>query len=201
MQRRRIRRLGGATVSSGPSYQVSRLQTLVKNAQVRGLNDTNPMVGGCAVGSERGLRYPSRKIRWADMTLIACRDASFAGKASIVHGQKEPLRSQRRRMCLLSSSECLAEGQFPMHLISFSSTVIRRVCSMGRSTMAGPMPCKPVLRNPCMHALQLQRCRANSICEIGSPARRQHTQTVWLADCQSFAGHCRVNRNTKHDVH
>ena len=65
--------------------------------------------------------------------MIACSDASFASEEAMVGEKKEPHMSQKGRMCLLSSSECLTAEEFPIHLMSHGSTVIRRVC---RSTMA-----------------------------------------------------------------
>lgn len=64
--------------------------------------DANRMVCDCVVGSDRGICYPSGQFRWGYMTWVTCSDAHFAGEVAMAHG-KEPHRSQRARMCLLSS--------------------------------------------------------------------------------------------------
>lgn len=115
----------------GLSCKASRVQTVVRQLQVKNLIDANRILLDCVVGSDRGPRYPSGQLSSADMTWAASCDASFAGEAATDHRQKEPHRYQRG--CQLFSSERLAEGQFPMHLISFSSNVSCRFC---RSTMA-----------------------------------------------------------------
>lgn len=90
----------------------------MRKAQVKDLIDASHMVRDCVAGSKLGLRFPSGHFRWVDVAFVAGSDASFAGEAALVHHQTEPNRSQRGRMRLFSSSECLAEEEFPIKLIS-----------------------------------------------------------------------------------
>lgn len=47
-------------------YVASKLQTVMRDMQVKDVVDANRMVCGCVVGAKRGLRYPSKQFRWAD---------------------------------------------------------------------------------------------------------------------------------------
>lgn len=61
------------------------------------------------------------------MALTACSDAVLIGEEVLVHEQKEPHQTQQTWVCLLFSSECLAEEGFLIYLTSYNLTIIRHV--------------------------------------------------------------------------
>ena len=87
----------------------------------------------CVNGSGTALYYPHGIISWSDAHLVSMTDASHGQEQVEVGGELEPHRSQKGRMCFLSNSQAVDGAQMPVHLLSYSSTVIQRVC---RSTLA-----------------------------------------------------------------
>lgn len=83
----------------------------MRRERVKDLIDANRMAGNYILGPNRGLRFPSGQLRWADVALTARSGASFAGEMALIHDQKEPHRSQKGRVCLLPSNECAAEDR------------------------------------------------------------------------------------------
>lgn len=159
----------------------------MRKALVNSLIDAGCMVLDYCVGSKRGLRYPRGQFRWVDLTLVASVDASFAEEEAIVHGQKRTQRCQRGRRCLLSSSECFAKQQFPVHLISHSSTVIRRVC---RSTTAGEINALQASVEESMWVrATITDLQGKLTLRNWEPRSAANRQTVRFDECRSLADH------------
>lgn len=99
---------------------------------------------------------------------------------------REPLRSQGRRLICLGTSSLSAKEEDGVHVVSFSSTVVRRI---RRSTMQAEA-----------YSLQAgvekgDRVRA-AVCDISNQLDNKHwersaskfTKQVWFSDCRPVVG-------------
>jgi hypothetical protein len=169
------------------SYGVSKLQSICTKARVLDLGMANKLVREGAARSDTGLHFHSGTFRWSDMIAITVSDASHANEESLVGGVMEPHRSQRGRMTLLGDSRALTEETAAVHVISFSSTLIKRIC---RGTLQAET-----------YALQggveeTMRVRAAIVDMMGKLDIKRWESTaasamkhVWMTDCKSLEEH------------
>ena len=173
------------------AYRVSRVQAASSNGCVADLKEANKHVDYAVSTSSRGLTFRSGVLSW-DFSLdamITCviTDASHANESEdmIVNGKvsKEPHRSQGGKIIALGTSSLSTSEEGGIHVIAFSSTVVRRVC---RSTMQAEA-----------YSLQAgieegDRIRA-AVCDAFGKLDRKHwertasqfMQQVWFSDCRS----------------
>ena len=173
------------------AYRVSRVQAASSNGCVADLKEANKHVDYAVSTSSRGLTFRSGVLSW-DFSLdamITCviTDASHANESEdmIVNGKvsKEPHRSQGGKIIALGTSSLSNSEEGGIHVIAFSSTVVRRVC---RSTMQAEA-----------YSLQAgieegDRIRA-AVCDAFGKLDRKHwertasqfMQQVWFSDCRS----------------
>ena len=102
------------------SYRVSRLQSRMKEATVKDLKDCNQVLEYAQQNSSIGLFFSGSGPNWADSILVTITDASFANE--------EQHKSQKGVLHLLVDRVILTEPTARFHLISFGSTLIKRVC-------------------------------------------------------------------------
>ena len=173
------------------AYRVSRIQSASSNGCVADLKEANKHIDYAVSTADRGLKFRSGILSW-DMEndpMISCiiTDASHANESEdlIVNGKtsKEGHRSQGGKMICLGTNSLVDGDEGGIHIISFSSTIVRRVC---RSTMQA-------------EAYSLQsgveegdRMRA-AICDMFGKLDRKHWERtasmfmrqVWFSDCRS----------------
>ena len=106
------------------AYCVNALQQPVSKATVETLREANRVVNLALGDAERCLTYKAR-LPWGtgELAVVTFCDASFAGEA----GHK----SQRGRLHYLTSASVASDQSsthHDMHLISFSSSTMKRVC-------------------------------------------------------------------------
>jgi hypothetical protein len=82
--------------------------------------------------SKQGIRYGAGVVDWDNMIIVAMADASHSNELEVIGTKTEAYRSQSGRLLMLASPSILKGDELQYHLISWSSTIIRRVC---RSTM------------------------------------------------------------------
>jgi hypothetical protein len=121
------------------------------------------------------------------MIAITVSDASHANEEAIVKDTREPHRSQRGIMSLIGDARALTEETSAVHVISYSSTVIKRIC---RGTLQAET-----------YALQggveeTMRVRAAIVCMMGKldikkwePTAAAGMRHVWMTDCKSLEEH------------
>ena len=173
------------------AYRVSRVQAASSTGCVADLKEANKYVDYAASTASRGLTFKSGILSW-DMSLdamITCviTDASHANESEdmIVNGKlsKEPHRSQGGKIIALGTQSLSTSEEGGIHIIAFSSTVVRRVC---RSTMQAEA-----------YSLQAgieegDRIRA-AVCDTFGKLDKKHweksasefMQQIWFSDCRS----------------
>ena len=109
------------------AYRVNALQQKVTTATVETLREANRVVALALNDADRSFWYRSR-LPWStgELAIVTFWDASFAGEV----GHK-PQRPQRARLHHLTSHKDAVDGNATnssMHLLSFSSSTMKRVC-------------------------------------------------------------------------
>ena len=106
------------------AYRVNALQQAVVKATVETLREANRVVALALNDAERSITYKA-KLPWSsgELAVVTFCDASFAGES----GHK----SQRGRFHYLTSAKAAVDADavhHDMHLISYSSSTMKRVC-------------------------------------------------------------------------
>ena len=106
------------------AYRVNALQQRVTTATVETLREAKRVVALALNDADRSIVYRAHLPRQpGKLAVVTFCDASFTAE----QGHK----SQRRRLHYLTSHEAAVDGnakEHPMHLISFSSSTMKRVC-------------------------------------------------------------------------
>jgi hypothetical protein len=177
------------------SYGVSKLQSVCAKARVEDLALANKLVRDGATGSDTGLHFQSDAFKWKDMVAVTVSDASHANEETIVKDAREPHRSQRGIMTLIGDARAVAEETSSVHVISYSSNVIKRIC---RGTLQAEA-----------YALQggveeTMKVRAAIVCMMGKLDIKNWESTaaasmrhVWMTDCKSLEEHLKNPTLTK----
>eukprot|EP00971_Amphidinium_carterae_P352490 6492618-Amphidinium_carterae.1 len=112
------------------AYRTSKIQTSVSGATVADLREANKVVQYAQQTSDTGLTFRSGVLDWDDMVSGVITDASHANESSLnqVTKQLEPYRSQGARLQILATPSLLEGTQAGFHLISYSSSTLKRVC-------------------------------------------------------------------------
>ena len=119
-------------VRPGLSYRVSKLQSVAGKGCIKDIRDCNKLLEYAQSCSDEGIFFSSEGIDWDDAVLCSISDASFCNEKVIINGVLEDGRSQQGYVCCLAPPGILNMTEATIHPISWSSTVIKRVC---RSTL------------------------------------------------------------------
>ena len=114
------------------SFRVSKLQTAAGKGHIKDLKECNKVLDYALENSERGLYFTSEGIDWDNIVVCTVTDASFCNESIYEDGQKVDGRSQQGFVLCIAPADIANRPEAPIHLIAWSSTVIRRVC---RSTL------------------------------------------------------------------
>ena len=114
------------------SYGVSKLQSITTRAHVKDLTEANKLLNFALEHSDKGIHFTSKEINWDDMIVCAIIDASFANEKVVVSNEKESNRSQQGHIIVLAPADMMNRSEAVVHPVTWSSTVITRVC---RSTL------------------------------------------------------------------
>ena len=113
-------------------YRVSKLQSIAGRGCVRDLRECNKVLEYAQSTSDEGIYFSSEGIDWNDCVVCTVTDASFCNETVMVQDVPEPGRSQQGFIVCLAPAGILNMEKATIHPISWSSTVIKRVC---RSTL------------------------------------------------------------------
>ena len=115
------------------AYDTNRLQTCVQKPVVQDLVDANSLLRRAQMTKDQKLIYGWRQFDFNQLEVISVTDASHAADFDVnKNGEKLGFRSQSGRVLLVGGPEVMKTGKGAVHLISWKSQVIRRVC---RSTL------------------------------------------------------------------
>ena len=162
-------------------YRVNEMQRACSaKATVQDLKNANKVVELALQGSDLQITFKSDWIDWSDLAVVTFSDASFANE--------EGFKSQQGRIHYITNASSLKEGSHKMHLISFGSTTLKRVC---RATLQAEAY---ALQTAVEHGDRL-RCL---ICELTGRLddfKNWHEETqrrmahVYYTDCRSLSDH------------
>ena len=113
------------------SYRISKIQSTFENACVRDLRECNRIVEYLLSTSTRDI-YFSPVFFWDDVVVVTISDASFCQEQERVDGIARNFQSQQACITALATGNALNAERMLIHLLSWNSTRIRRVC---RSTL------------------------------------------------------------------
>jgi hypothetical protein len=105
------------------SYRVSQMQSVVCRAKVRDLKDANKVLEYAIRTADRGLTFRADAIDWNTCVMLVISDASHAQETE----GREEHRSQGGRVIALGSPEAIEGGECRLHVLSFTSKILKRV--------------------------------------------------------------------------
>ena len=105
-------------------YGVNKLQSVCGTATLDDLRFANKLLQEAKESSDDGLFFKNGLFTWNNMEMLTITDASFGNESNFC--------SQKGRMNILTGPDSFGKNGMEVHLIGYSSTIIRRVC---RSTL------------------------------------------------------------------
>ena len=157
------------------------------NGCVKDIRECNKVLEYALQTSDEGLFFTSNFGDWDDCVVTSITDASFANEDEIVKGQTETGRSQQGHVIVLGPPNVANAEKANVHCISWSSTVIKRVCrstlqaetfAMIRGTEAGARIRAGIV--DMRGKLDLKNWEDSSAAHMGH---------CWMTDCDSLFEH------------
>eukprot|EP00435_Cladocopium_sp_Y103_P054380 s860_g17.t1 len=152
------------------AFQVNQLQSVQQRARVEDLMMANRLLNYALETKDRGVHFPSGAFEFEDAAILSINDAS--------------------RLLALSSKEFLETGKGKIHLLQWSSTVIKRVC---RSTMQAETLSLQLGSEDAEHLRQLMYVVKNKSNAMNRTENfigaLDETMVGWFTDCRSLSDH------------
>ena len=121
------------------AYRVSELQTATRKPIVEDLQKANKVIKHCKDYPDECLTFRSGVIEWptdeddgeVNVCTLSVSDASHGQEDEYLPEEdvREPFRSQGAKLNFLGSKEVLTEEECGVHIISFGSNIVTRVCN------------------------------------------------------------------------
>ena len=173
------------------AYGVNQLQSVQQRARVEDLVTANRLLSHALATKERGVFFASDAFEIENAMVISINDASH-GASFDVGKDGEPVghRSQTGRLLALGSEEFGEKGDGQIHLLAWSSNVIKRVC---RSTLQAEAMSLQLGSEDAEHVRQVLYVIKNLATEV-NPSKNyipamDHARVLWLTDCRSLSDH------------
>lgn len=141
---------------------------------------------------EQGVFYPADAFNFEEAMVISINDASHAASFDFgKDGTKLGHRSQSGRLLALASKEFVTPGKGHLHVLQWSSTVIKRVC---RSTLQAETLSLQLGSEDAEHVRRILHQVMNLKEEHGKREENQidvmdKIPVLWLTDCRSLSDH------------
>jgi hypothetical protein len=169
------------------SFRVSKLQTVAGKGFIKDMREANKLLDTALETSSQGIHFASVGIDWDDATVCTITDASFCNESTYVGDVLEGNRSQQGYLVCLAPGDVINAKTCIIHPISWSSTVIKRVCratlmaeafAMIRGTEAGTR-------------IRAAIVDAKGQLDLGNweESAASHMGHVWMTDCDSLYEH------------
>ena len=180
------------------SYKVSKLQSRCNCATIKDLIYANEAVQEAKDHSEKGLIYKPDAIDWDTAILVTVSDASWSNETDHSRGKVKKFRSQRARMTLLAQPDFWKNQGSSFHVISWQSTIVKRVCrnTLQAETYAMTSAVEEGMRIRAIIADIKGQVPDLRDWENDSRRAMKH---VWLTDCKSLEEHLRASSLGKVD--
>eukprot|EP00434_Breviolum_minutum_P044902 symbB.v1.2.040161.t1/scaffold7034.1/size13691/1 len=173
------------------SFQVNQLQAVQQRARVEDLVSANRLLHFALETKERGIFYASGVMNFDDAMILSINDASHAASYDI-NNNGEPMghRSQSGRILALVRKDFIKTGDEVVHMLQWTSTVIKRVC---RSTLQAETLSMQLGSEESEHLRQLLYVMKNLAKSDRSKenliAAMDGTTVTWCTDCRSLSDH------------
>lgn len=164
------------------SFSINQLQSVQGKARVQDLIQANKVLNHALKTRDKGIFYPAKPFLFEEAILISVTDASHAASLEQVHiGQIAGHRSQSGRLLLLAPASFETKGEGYVHLLSWSSNTIKRVC---RSTLQAETLSLQLGSEECEHLRQCLYYMKN-LSSGGIPSKNyvmalDHMICLWL---------------------
>eukprot|EP00435_Cladocopium_sp_Y103_P074865 s140_g51.t2 len=149
---------------------VNQLQSVQQRARVEDLTMANRLLNYALETKDRGVHFPSGAFEFEDAAILSINDAS--------------------RLLALSSKEFLETGKGKIHVLQWSSTVIKRVCT---STMQAETLSLQLGSEDAEHMRQLMYIVKNKSNAMNRTENfigaLDETVVGWFTDCRSLSDH------------
>ena len=108
------------------------MQSITNKASIKDVKEANKLPNFALEHPDKGIYFAPTEIDWNDMIVCTITDASFANEKVVVSDNVEGSRSQQGYIIALAPADMMNRAEAIIHPISWSSTLIKRVC---RSTL------------------------------------------------------------------
>lgn len=173
------------------AFGVNQLQAVQQRARVEDLVTANRLLAYALATKERGVFYSSDAFEIENAMVISINDASHGASFDVgKDGKPVGHRSQTGRLLALAPEKFEETGNEKIHVLSWSSNVIKRVC---RSTLQAEAMSLQLGSEDAEHIRQVLYVIKNLATET-SPSKNyipamDHAKVMWLTDCRSLSDH------------
>ena len=164
-------------------YEVSRLQSVVKTANVQQLKYCNDVLAEAKEKANVGLFYRAGAFEWNKLVVLSIGDASWANETKTVSDLVFPRRSQYARIAILADPGMWDNEKGYGYYVTSKSGLIHRVCqSTIRAETHGQIKSSGVGWVVRAVLTQISGYRLSKNWENDS---RKHFLHRWMTDCRS----------------
>ena len=173
------------------AHGVNQLQAVQQKARVDDLMTANRLLSYALETKERGIHYPANAFDFRRCMILSINDASHAASYDVdKNGRPIGHRSQSGRIIALASEDFERDGAGKVHMLSWSSNVIKRVC---RSTLQSETMSLQLGNEEAEHLRQALFAMKNLAMGVRAtenyiPAM-DHMKVMWFTDCRSLSDH------------
>jgi ribosomal protein L24 len=180
------------------SYKVSKLQSKCNRATIKDLIYANQAIDEAREHSNQGIIYKSDAINLKNCSIVTVSDASWSNEDEQVKKKVQKYRSQRARMTILVNPDFLKKEESAFHVISWQSTIIRRICrnTLQAETYGVNFAIEEGMRLRALIAETHGELQSLKDWETKSRSFRQH---IWITDCKSLEEHLKSDTMGKVD--
>eukprot|EP00435_Cladocopium_sp_Y103_P030202 s3523_g7.t1 len=139
----------------------------------------------------KGVHFPADAFSFEDAVILCINDASHAASLDATDGgHTVGHRSQSGRMLALASRDFIQKGYGKIHLLQWSSTVIKRVC---RSTLQAETLSLQLGSEDGEHMRQMLYVVKNKATDLNRTVNfigaMDDVEIAWYTDCRSLSDH------------
>ena len=173
------------------AHGVNQLQAVQQKARVDDLMTANRLLSYALETKDHGIHYPADAFEFRRCMILSINDASHAASYDVdKNGRPIGHRSQTGRILALASEDFERSGEGKVHMLSWSSNVIKRVC---RSTLQSETMSLQLGSEEAEHLRQALFTMKNLAMGVRAtenyiPAM-DHMKVMWFTDCRSLSDH------------
>ena len=180
------------------SYKVSKLQSRCNRATMKDLVYANQAVDEAKEHSNNGITFKSDAIDWKTCIIVTVSDASWSNEEELSKKELKKYKSQRARMTILANPDFLEKKGSAFHVLSWQSTIIRRVCrnTLQAETYGVSFAIEEGIRVRGVLAEVHGKLPSLRNWEESTRSFKQH---IWITDCKSLEEHLKSDTMNKVD--